>query len=243
MLDTVLSHEQKHFLLRRLHSLMGVIPLGFFLAFHLFENSKALQGPKAYDEMVATISGIPYLVVLEWVALLGPILYHGIYGVFIASDAHHTLRLAKYGAPGTWRFYLQRATGVLLIAFLVYHVFSTRIQIYYLGWVTDHLGNPLHSPTYEWMARYLHETWWTLPFYALGVTAAAYHFANGLWSFAITWGLTVRAAAQKGFLLLVSAPLFLALAGMGIYALLSFDPPRNPPPPPGLQIVAEPAPE
>jgi len=34
-------------------------------------------------------------------------------------------------------------------------------------------------------------------FYFLGVTLLVFHFANGLWTAAITWGLTVSEHAQK----------------------------------------------
>jgi succinate dehydrogenase/fumarate reductase cytochrome b subunit len=33
------------FLWRRLHSLSGVLPLGAFLCYHVFENLSALRGP------------------------------------------------------------------------------------------------------------------------------------------------------------------------------------------------------
>ena len=38
------------FLWRRLHSLSGIIPVGAFLLFHIFENLSALRGPEAYNE-------------------------------------------------------------------------------------------------------------------------------------------------------------------------------------------------
>ncbi|MBK8269636.1 MAG: hypothetical protein IPK83_15585 [Planctomycetes bacterium] len=32
-------------------------------------------------------------------------------------------------------------------------------------------------------------------FYIIGLAAACYHFANGLWTFCISWGITVGAKA------------------------------------------------
>jgi len=38
---------------------------------------------------------------------------------------------------------------------------------------------------------------WLLLLYIAGVFSAVYHFANGLWTAAITWGATVTVASQK----------------------------------------------
>ena len=35
--------------------------------------------------------------------------------------------------------------------------------------------------------------------YPLGILASCYHLANGFWTAAITWGLTISASAQKRF--------------------------------------------
>jgi len=222
-----LSSAQKHFLARRIHSLLGILPLGGFLFFHLFENSRAIFGPSAYDEMVTTIGGLPYLKFIEWFALFLPILAHGIYGVVIALQARGTLRLGIYNAGGTWRFWLQRATGVILIAFLIYHVGSTRINIAYLGQGTLD-GYRIESPSFAFMAQHFNHAWWVKPFYGLGILSAAFHLANGLWSFAIAWGITVRRSAQDAFLKFVSLPVFLVLTAMGWYTLAQF--PKAPAP-------------
>jgi succinate dehydrogenase / fumarate reductase cytochrome b subunit len=65
---------------------------------------------------------------------------------------------------------------------------------------------------------------WVRPLYVLGILAAAYHFANGLWSASIVWGLAVREASQRAVLRFVSVPVFLLVAGLGCYALFQFRP-------------------
>jgi succinate dehydrogenase / fumarate reductase, cytochrome b subunit len=221
-LNDGLSPAQKHFLLRRVHSLLGVLPIGGFLFFHLFENSNALKGAASFDHAVETIGGLPYLLFIEWGVLFLPILFHGIYGVIIALQARKNLGYhASYNAGGTWRFYIQRVTGILLLAFLAYHVWNTRIVTYYLGGVSFQ-GQVIHSPTYAWMSVYLHHAAWVIPFYAAGVACAAYHLANGLWSFAIVWGITIRKQSQDGFLRFVAVPVFLLLTAMGWAALSGF---------------------
>ena len=36
--------DQRHWILRRLHSLTGLVPIGAFLFFHIFENSYVVHG-------------------------------------------------------------------------------------------------------------------------------------------------------------------------------------------------------
>ena len=42
----------KTFLLRKLHQLTGIVPLGLFFFVHMYTNSTAMNGPKIFDEPV-----------------------------------------------------------------------------------------------------------------------------------------------------------------------------------------------
>jgi hypothetical protein len=57
--------------------------------------------------------------------------------------------------------------------------------------------------------------------YAVGILATVYHFANGLWNFLISWGITVGKKAQRvsGFICLTIG---LALLAIGFSALGAF---------------------
>src|SRR5215813_4977979 len=72
------------FLLRKLHSLSGIVPIGAFLVEHLVSNFEALKGPAAYAAQVKFLNGLPFVRVLEWAFIFLPLLYHGLYGVYIA---------------------------------------------------------------------------------------------------------------------------------------------------------------
>ena len=48
------------FLLRRLHSLSGIVPVGAFLVEHFISNSFATNGPKAYADQVKFLTGLPF---------------------------------------------------------------------------------------------------------------------------------------------------------------------------------------
>ena len=50
------------FLLRRLHSLSGIIPIGLFLIEHFVSNAFATNGPEAYTQQVKLLSSFPFVV-------------------------------------------------------------------------------------------------------------------------------------------------------------------------------------
>src|SRR5437899_8013243 len=47
------------FLLRRLHSLSGIVPIGAFLVEHFISNAFATRGPAAYAKQVEFLSSFP----------------------------------------------------------------------------------------------------------------------------------------------------------------------------------------
>ena len=58
------------FIRLRLHSLLGIVPIGAFLLEHLLSNFEALKGPMAYGEQVKFLNSLPLVRVLEWVVHL-----------------------------------------------------------------------------------------------------------------------------------------------------------------------------
>ncbi len=46
------------FVWRKLHSLSGIVPVGAFLLFHLFENLKITGSPESYNEAIRDLWGI-----------------------------------------------------------------------------------------------------------------------------------------------------------------------------------------
>src|ERR1051326_5020777 len=64
------------FLLRRLHSLSGIVPIGAFLLEHFISNAFATNGPWAYRDQVKFLTGLPFVLVLEIVGIYIPLLYH-----------------------------------------------------------------------------------------------------------------------------------------------------------------------
>ena len=72
------------FLLRRLHSLSGIVPVGAFLFEHiLVSNSTAISGPDAYASQVRFLANLPLVFFLELFGIWLPILFHAGYGFYI----------------------------------------------------------------------------------------------------------------------------------------------------------------
>jgi succinate dehydrogenase / fumarate reductase cytochrome b subunit len=176
------------FVLRRLHSLTGIFPIGAYLLAHIFlENSFILAGGARFDALVQAIAVIPVPVLLgvEVVFLWTPILFHSVYGFWRVRDAELDNPL-RHDWVGAYLYTLQRISGVVAFFFIAYHVWSTRLQVYFFG----------TEITYEFMHAKMTDPI-VFAAYLVGVLASVFHFANGLWTFCVTWGITVGQRAQR----------------------------------------------
>jgi succinate dehydrogenase / fumarate reductase cytochrome b subunit len=198
---------EREFLLRRLHSLLGVIPVGIFLIQHLVVNHFATKSPDAFNKAAHFMESLPFRYALEIFVIFLPILFHAIYGLYIAFTAKNNV--GKYGYGRNWMFMVQRFTGVVTLIFIVWHVWETRIAAARGAEVNfDMMANILASPA-------------MFGFYVVGVIATIFHFANGLWSFCVSWGITVTPRSQL-IATYVTMGIFVALSVVGVRALLAF---------------------
>lgn len=209
-----LSH---HFLARRLHSLSGVIPIGVFLLEHFYTNFHAVDGPHAFNQAVQDLHRLlpgPLLPAAE-VCFIGlPIAFHAIYGVYLATTMKNNV--FQYSYARNWMYLLQRVTGVILVFFIMAHVLTMRFGIGGLGLSVANHDDQSYEIVSFWLAKPS-----ILAFYILGIFSAAFHFANGLWSFAITWGLTVGTRAQQ-MCSYVCAGIGVVVFAIGLRAALAF---------------------
>jgi succinate dehydrogenase / fumarate reductase cytochrome b subunit len=205
------SIDNPHFILRRLHSLLGLLPVGAFLIFHLWENSQSRLGAEHYNrEVVAALQGMNYLVLLEVFLIALPLIFHAGYGVLIVRQGRPELR--RYPYARHWRYALQRLSGLGILAFLLLHLGLTRFQAV--------LEPSIRTDLYGHMQGLLSEPW-MLAAYLLGLLLSVFHLANGLWSMAIVWGLTTSARAQTlfGYACTGIGALLMAL---GVHGLMGF---------------------
>ncbi|MEZ6244247.1 MAG: hypothetical protein R3B57_14525 [Phycisphaerales bacterium] len=205
--------HRHHLLLRRLHSLTGILPIGVFLIFHLTTNSSVLwgvangraegeglaRGVETFQHEVAWINNLPAIFLIELTLWLS-IAFHAGLGLVYALSGKPNVRLYPY--RDNWRYTLQRWTGYVGVVFIFYHVATLR-----WGWTilvpggaewSDHfaastLADALRGSTSAITTAGLLVS----ILYFVGVTCLVFHFANGLWTAAITWGLTVSQGAQK----------------------------------------------
>ncbi|WP_099158694.1 succinate dehydrogenase cytochrome b558 subunit [Virgibacillus ndiopensis] len=200
--------EHREFGYRRLHSLLGVIPIGVFLIQHLIINHFAVYGEESFNNAAGFVESLPFLIVLEVVIIYLPILFHAILGVYIVFVTKNNS--TKYGYFRNWMFYLQRVTGIITLIFIAWHVWETRIQI---GLGNEELNyglmeSILSTPVMFW-------------FYIVGVISTTFHFSNGLWSFLVSWGFTQSPRSQK-VATYATLIVFLALSYIGVRALIQF---------------------
>lgn len=223
--------QRHHFLLRRLHSLTGIAPIGVFLIFHLTTNSSILWGEMSRDGGVASfqhevnfIHSMPALILLEVFGLWLPIAFHSILGVIYTVGAKPNN--LGYTYPDNWRYTLQRISGWIGLIYIFYHVATLRWQWTWLPFSSAFDPQAAASTT-AIALRGGADTAASIggvavgALYLIGITMLVFHFANGLWTAAITWGLTISESAQRrwGYICVVIGA---GLMGMGWGAYIGF---------------------
>ena len=197
------------FYVRRLHSLLGIVPIGFFLLEHVITISQVLGGGHVFDAAVAKLAAIPHdiLITLEIVFIAIPLLIHGIYGAYIAMQAK--LNPGRYGYMRNKQFTLQRITAWYLIAFLIWHVGYLRFIVkgsegISFAQMSSYLDNPI-----------------VFALYVIGLVAAIFHFTNGLFTFSITWGIAKGPRVQS-VINKMAWGLFVLLSAVGVASMFAF---------------------
>lgn len=200
--------KEKEFYWRRLHSLLGLIPVGLFVTMHLFINFSATNGAESFNKASETMESLPFLLILEWVVIYIPLMFHAFYGVYIAFTAKPNVN--RFGTVRNWFFTMQRLTGIFLVVFVAWHIWQTRLQ----KAIADAEVN------YDMMADIVSNPA-MLAFYIVGILAATFHLANGIWSFLVSWGITQSPKSQK-VATWVTMIFFVLLSVVGVMAILAF---------------------
>jgi succinate dehydrogenase / fumarate reductase cytochrome b subunit len=202
------------FLIYRLFSLSGLIPVGAFLVVHLLTNASVNAGAGAFQSRVDMIHslGESVLPVVEWLFIFLPMLFHAVVGFMIIANG--LPNVGSYPYVGNVRYTLQRATGMIAFVFIIGH-------IVHLHWMGRPLGGGQFDPhaATSSAAVAIHPLLASM-LYAIGVLCAVFHFANGLWTLGITWGLWTSPAAMRRANA-VSVVVGLALAAAGLSSIVS----------------------
>ena len=180
------------FVLRKLHQLSGIVPLGLFLLEHFYTNSKALDGAAHFNDAVKDLQSIPYILFIEIGGIFIPLIYHAVYGLVITMEARPNN--LNYPYARNWFYLIQRITGVILFFFIFFHVLNFRFgMVPGLNTVSvahrPDLAFDIVSREFRLVPIFL--------IYVVGITATVWHFANGIWLFAVDWGIAIGERAQR----------------------------------------------
>jgi succinate dehydrogenase / fumarate reductase cytochrome b subunit len=148
---------------------------------------------------------------LELAVVIGPLLFHSLYGLYIAQTGQANASRYAYGT--NWAYWLQRVSGYVAFLYILVHVGVLRVWVTMFG---NHLYEGYRGPaegqldlvTYHDVAAHLGNTTLikqaTLAagphiflLYLFGSLLTIWHFTNGLNGFAWTWGLAAGRVAQQ----------------------------------------------
>ena len=195
-----------YFLLRRLHSLSGIVPVGVFLIMHLFTNFQLVLGHEdgpgvQFQHEVDFIHSLPALAIIEY-TLWGSLLFHSVLGIYYTVQGSKS-NLGAQPHKANYRYTLQRITGMIALVFIFFHIATLRWRWGFGGWFTpfythgvDNHGNEVLLAAATTAKAIQHSTLVVL-LYIVGSASVVYHWSNGLWTAAITWGITISESAQK----------------------------------------------
>src|SRR5271165_2954460 len=116
----------------------------------------------------AALRQSPWLEVLVFLPLVALVPF----GLYLLAKAGLRYNVKKCKRGGKLRFFLQRVSAVVILAFIAFHLLTLR----------------------DWGPKFATSE---AAKSALSMTAAIYHLGNGLWTGAIAWGLTQSPSAQQ----------------------------------------------
>jgi len=180
------------FVFRKLHQLTGILPLGVFLLEHFYTNSKAMTGPADFNNAVRDLQSIPYIIFIEIGGIFVPLIYHAVYGLFITWEMRPNN--VAYPYPRNWFYTIQRITGLVLFFFILFHVLNFRFGA--IPWLNDISVADRPDLAFSIVSEEFRNNGIFIV-YLIGVTATVWHLANGLWLFAVDWGIVIGERAQR----------------------------------------------
>lgn len=186
-----MSITRENFIWHKLHSLTGIVPVGFYMLQHLTLNSFSLAGEKYFDGVIdffGTLMPKHILLALEIGVIALPLLFHGIYGLFITQRGKWNIQQSKYQYSENAMYTIQRISGMALFLMLILHVWDTTVR--------SRVGGEELIKFAEWHTKLTSYGYSILMLYMLGVFLASYHLAFGIWNFCIRWGIAISEEKQ-----------------------------------------------
>ena len=190
---------------RRLHALLGGL-LTLFLFLHLGIASLG-SVPSRYNAAAAGLRQLSERFPIVEIVLLGLIVAQTLIGVRLLIRSGLSYRSKRCKSDGVVRYFIQRLSAVILLAFIVGHLAMFKVWPSVLTFTAvSHRftlgGNPI-----------------LIGFYAVALAGIAFHAGNGLWTGASVWGIREKAPAFWLSLALASG---LVLGIFGFIGLRAF---------------------
>ncbi len=200
--------DHREYMYKRLHSLLGVVPISIFVVQHLIVNHFVVYGEESFNKAANFMVNLPFVTALEIFVIYLPILFHAVLGVYIVIATKNNVR--RYGFFRNWMFLLQRITGIITLIFIAWHVWQTKVQISFFGQDLDFqlMENILNEPFFFW-------------FYIISIISVVFHMANGLWSFCVSWGIAQSPRAQQ-IVTYATVVIFFIVSYIGIRTIIQF---------------------
>jgi succinate dehydrogenase / fumarate reductase, cytochrome b subunit len=199
------------FIRARLGSLLAFAPLGTWTVLHVWQNLSAFQGAEAWQASVTGHTS-PASLLFTSVVVTAPLLIHGAWGLArLTTSSPNNLR---YGYFNNLKYLLQRASSVGVLLFLMAHVWLAFLQPRLIEG---------HPEAFAELAHEMRHNGPTMPVYVLGTLGVAYHLANGIYTFSMSWGIVTGRGGLKNVERLAYVIFALLLAGCWatLYALWS----------------------
>lgn len=200
--------DHKEYTYKRLHSLLGVVPIGIFVIQHLIVNHFAVYGEESFNKAAGFMENLPFVLVLETFIIYLPILFHAVLGIYIVLATRNNAK--RYGFFRNWMFLLQRVSGIITLIFIAWHIWQTKIQIAFFDVDLNYqlMEEILTQPFFFW-------------FYAISIISVVFHLANGLWSFCVSWGIAQSPRSQQ-IVTYVTIGIFFVVSYIGIRSIIQF---------------------
>ena len=185
------------------------MPVGLFLVYHLYLQLYLHYGAEIYNNEVNSFYDSPLATWALVIVVYIPLLFHYLLGVHLVFENKVQTSYTYFSYLLYW---LQRISGIGVLLFIIAHVWNAKLGPWIAGtWGThfEHLSSGFADPETGMLTKTV---------YLLGVLGAVIHFANGINTFCMTWGIALTPNSQKmvrSFSILV----FIILTASAFYAL------------------------
>jgi succinate dehydrogenase / fumarate reductase, cytochrome b subunit len=211
---------------RKFHAAVGLW-LAAFVGVHFLVGLTGVN-PQNYEGAVGLLHrSLAYLPGAVFLLVFLPMLLQAASGLFLLTREGLRYDVKSCNRGGKLRFFLQRWSGLAMIAFLLAHVASMRGRGLVGHWSSLSSSGAPDGAAYAYTASGFHPFnspllgTLTIALLLAGVMGTVYHVANGACSGGILWKL-VESDGGKARLTYLSAVAGLALAVMGAVAWYAF---------------------